>query len=513
MSSVPSGNGGEARNKLRAIVVGGSIGGLATAAVLNNQGGWEVKVYEKSSGDLSQRGAGIFTTRPMLAYLQKLGILSEGDDIDMGRVGVPLDERWLLDREGEKIYTYAGISQISGSWSTVYSHCRASMNPENYHQGVEVESYRESEEGVEVIFKDNARRPERCDVLVGADGSSSKIRSLLIDEIARKLDPLTTENVLGRMEVDRNLQDIFLAVDSTGTVVKNARGEGSDGATTRENSGNHNFIELKQQLLKKLESSRRPNFANYVAYRFVLPEKSVVAINPHWFHTFCFWASRDEIFVLCYPMVGYEKNTQAGDRLWNTVCYVKPTKEQQRTIRDASSAALAVDNATLQSLRSTLEKFLPTELVKLYLGDLSQKMCHPVSEFHMPLATNCSRVVLIGDAATTHRPHPAVGTTKAIEDAIALGRCLQGKTFPRPPATTLQPAVVHTDTIAAGLLQYNNERVPKQRLAYEHGRTVGACLFGDRADNVEELDLALLKKAVRLTARYSDDVKCEIESN
>mmetsp|Transcript_17788 Transcript_17788/g.26447 ORF Transcript_17788/g.26447 Transcript_17788/m.26447 type:complete len:364 (-) Transcript_17788:455-1546(-) len=275
MSSVPSGNGGEARNKLRAIVVGGSIVGLATAAVLNNQGGWEVKVYEKSSGDLSQRGAGIFTTRPMLAYLQKLGILSEGDDIDMGRVGVPLDERWLLDREGEKIYTYAGISQISGSWSTVYSHCRASMNPENYHQGVEVESYRESEEGVEVIFKDNARRPERCDVLVGADGSSSKIRSLLIDEIARKLDPLTTENVLGRMEVDRNLQDIFQAVDSTGTVAKNARGEGSDGATTRENSGNQNFFQ------KNLSSqSIRTGFILFVSGR---PEmKFLFYVTPWW---------------------------------------------------------------------------------------------------------------------------------------------------------------------------------------------------------------------------------------
>ena len=41
----------------RALVIGGSVGGLFAACLLREIG-WDVAVFEKSAGDLSGRGAG-----------------------------------------------------------------------------------------------------------------------------------------------------------------------------------------------------------------------------------------------------------------------------------------------------------------------------------------------------------------------------------------------------------------------------------------------------------------------
>ena len=44
----------------RALVIGGSLGGLF-AGLLLRQSGWDVTVFERSSGDLASRGVGIGT--------------------------------------------------------------------------------------------------------------------------------------------------------------------------------------------------------------------------------------------------------------------------------------------------------------------------------------------------------------------------------------------------------------------------------------------------------------------
>ena len=44
----------------RALIIGGSLGGLF-AGLLLRQAGWDVTVFERSSGDLASRGVGIGT--------------------------------------------------------------------------------------------------------------------------------------------------------------------------------------------------------------------------------------------------------------------------------------------------------------------------------------------------------------------------------------------------------------------------------------------------------------------
>jgi len=97
---------------MRAAVVGGSLGGLHAALLLQDIG-VEVDVYERSPAELAERGAGI-------------GFLPESARYLVERAGVPLDRISVatsriryLDRRGERIYDGAHVYRFS-SWNTVY---------------------------------------------------------------------------------------------------------------------------------------------------------------------------------------------------------------------------------------------------------------------------------------------------------------------------------------------------------------------------------------------------------
>ena len=57
----------------RALIIGGSLGGLF-AGLLLRQAGWDVTVFERSSGDLASRGVGIGTHVELFAVMRRLGI-------------------------------------------------------------------------------------------------------------------------------------------------------------------------------------------------------------------------------------------------------------------------------------------------------------------------------------------------------------------------------------------------------------------------------------------------------
>jgi 2-polyprenyl-6-methoxyphenol hydroxylase-like FAD-dependent oxidoreductase len=80
------------QGKRRAVVIGGSMSGLFTAAFLR-QVGWQAEVYERSSVVLVGRGAGITTHPELLAALEASGAGTKN-------LGVIVDKRIALDRKG-----------------------------------------------------------------------------------------------------------------------------------------------------------------------------------------------------------------------------------------------------------------------------------------------------------------------------------------------------------------------------------------------------------------------------
>src|SRR5688500_10268266 len=76
----------------RALVIGGSVGGLFAAHFLRSAG-WEVSVFERASGDLGDRGTGIGTRPELFAAMRRAGIAADaslGIDV-LGRIGLRQD--------------------------------------------------------------------------------------------------------------------------------------------------------------------------------------------------------------------------------------------------------------------------------------------------------------------------------------------------------------------------------------------------------------------------------------
>ena len=62
------------RRKPRALVIGGSLGGLFAANMLRQVCSWDVDVFERVDNDLAARGAGIATHDEMFHVMRKLGL-------------------------------------------------------------------------------------------------------------------------------------------------------------------------------------------------------------------------------------------------------------------------------------------------------------------------------------------------------------------------------------------------------------------------------------------------------
>src|SRR5579875_3660243 len=114
------------RRKRRAVIIGGSMSGLFTAAFLRRIG-WEADVYERSSVELVGRGAGI-TGHPEL--LQALIDSGAGTD----NLGIEVPKRIAIDRSG-RITDERPLRQILTSWDRLQRLLRATIDEKRYHLG------------------------------------------------------------------------------------------------------------------------------------------------------------------------------------------------------------------------------------------------------------------------------------------------------------------------------------------------------------------------------------------
>lgn len=153
----------------KALIVGGSLGGLIAAHHLKRIG-WRVRVCERVTEDLSGRGAGLATHPELVRALQLVGIR-----IDDG-LGVPVSRRAFVDARGASRLT-CEIPQVLTSWNRLFSMLRAPLADGEYRTGWRLVGATPDEHGrIEAHF--DGGRSESADLLVGADGLRSTVRSL-----------------------------------------------------------------------------------------------------------------------------------------------------------------------------------------------------------------------------------------------------------------------------------------------------------------------------------------------
>jgi 2-polyprenyl-6-methoxyphenol hydroxylase-like FAD-dependent oxidoreductase len=159
------------RNR-RAVIIGGSMSGLFTAAFLR-QIGWDVDVYERSKVELVGRGAGITGHPEMFDALQASGAGTE-------RLGIEVRKRIAIDREG-RITDERPLRQILTSWDRLQRLLRATIDPAHYHLGWNFERVEQDGGSVRAYFSGD--RIEQADILIGGDGVRSSVRGQMAPQV------------------------------------------------------------------------------------------------------------------------------------------------------------------------------------------------------------------------------------------------------------------------------------------------------------------------------------------
>ena len=164
----------------RVAVVGGSIAGCSAALAAARAGADEVVVFERSPGELRDRGAGIAIHHDRFAELAAAGFLDESvpacradrrlwytRDDDAAPLGKPI---------GENPFPFSGYN-----WGHLWRFVRGRL-PANvaYRTDARVTAVEPASDGATIRLADGSA--ERFDLVIGADGYRSTVRHAMFPE-------------------------------------------------------------------------------------------------------------------------------------------------------------------------------------------------------------------------------------------------------------------------------------------------------------------------------------------
>src|SRR6266481_2938518 len=132
----------------RALVIGGSLGGLLAAHLLRDVG-WDVTVLERNAEDLTGRGAGLSTHPQLVDVLRRVGI-----DFDES-MGVKVASLVCLDRHG-KTYLEDKTARTMSSWGRLYRSLRDPLPSASYRLGMSLTRVEQDADGVTAVFADGS---------------------------------------------------------------------------------------------------------------------------------------------------------------------------------------------------------------------------------------------------------------------------------------------------------------------------------------------------------------------
>jgi len=157
----------------KVVVIGGSLGGLFTAIALRSLG-CEVDVFEKSSGLMKDRGAGIVFQQEVAEFLTRYEVAL------LESVVVPVRTRRYLGPDGSMLQE-GPMPQAMTSWDLLFRKLRAAVPDNCYHPGVRLAGFEVRNDTVLARF--DGGREVVCDLLIGADGPGSTVRQQLLPNV------------------------------------------------------------------------------------------------------------------------------------------------------------------------------------------------------------------------------------------------------------------------------------------------------------------------------------------
>jgi 2-polyprenyl-6-methoxyphenol hydroxylase-like FAD-dependent oxidoreductase len=162
----------EAEGQLRIAVAGGSIGGLCAGLALRGAG-FDVQVYERVSGPMETRGAGVVVQGDLVELLRTHG----ADALPTTQCRV---RRYLSPDGGDGQVQRA--PQDFTSWEAIYRTLAAAFPSDRYHRGATLTDFGNGEGAVRAHI--DGHGVVEADVLVAADGAQSPTRRHLLPDLS-----------------------------------------------------------------------------------------------------------------------------------------------------------------------------------------------------------------------------------------------------------------------------------------------------------------------------------------
>jgi len=224
-----------------------------------------------------------------------------------------------------------------------------------------------------------------------------------------------------------------------------------------------------------------PIYAGYFIWRGAPAEADLKpqtreSIFPH----FTFFIPAHEQ-VIGYPIAGLNNDLRVGHRRYNFIWYRVATAAQLREMcvdangqqHEYSVPPPLIRDDLIARMRAQAQTIMPPQFLDCL--DNMRPFFTPIYDFSTPRLV-FGRVALVGDAASSARPHMGFGMAQAGGDAQALAA-----------------ALANHDDIDAGLAAYDQLRQPIGERVMMHGRKLGTQLGVNLVSEEERAMSALLQ--------------------
>ena len=189
---------------------------------------------------------------------------------------------------------------------------------------------------------------------------------------------------------------------------------------------------IKSELRTYVDNKAYPQYAGYVGWRGVVNEEEISKKSLETLSNYFIVVLPYNQQIASYPIAGEGKNPfKIGERRINWIWYKPVPQNSLQEILLGKSGQQFEDGIPPNEIREEIvndlfkeaEEKLPPQLVEL-VKITKQPLIQPIFDLQSVKMKN-RRVVTIGDAAFTARPHVGMGVTKAAMDAFTLSEYLE----------------------------------------------------------------------------------------